>query len=46
MKEVKLLFSNQSVGFCRYFFTYLLPHSAPPALQPFLSDILNATGTS
>uniref|UniRef100_A0A8B9DVJ9 FAM69 protein-kinase domain-containing protein n=1 Tax=Anser cygnoides TaxID=8845 RepID=A0A8B9DVJ9_ANSCY len=28
----------------RYFFTYLLPHSAPPALQPFLSDILNATG--
>ncbi|XP_054256636.1 extracellular tyrosine-protein kinase PKDCC-like [Indicator indicator] len=28
----------------RYFFTYLLPHSAPAALQPFLSDILNATG--
>ncbi|XP_063996498.1 extracellular tyrosine-protein kinase PKDCC-like isoform X2 [Pogoniulus pusillus] len=28
----------------RYFFTYLLPYSAPPALQPFLSDILNATG--
>ncbi|XP_065605899.1 extracellular tyrosine-protein kinase PKDCC-like [Cyrtonyx montezumae] len=28
----------------RYFFTYLLPHSAPPTLQPFLSDILNATG--
>uniref|UniRef100_A0A8C5IKI5 Extracellular tyrosine-protein kinase PKDCC n=1 Tax=Junco hyemalis TaxID=40217 RepID=A0A8C5IKI5_JUNHY len=28
----------------RYFFTYLLPHSAPPALQPLLSDILNATG--
>ncbi|XP_040456264.1 extracellular tyrosine-protein kinase PKDCC-like [Falco naumanni] len=28
----------------RYFFTYLLPHSAPPALRPFLSDILNATG--
>uniref|UniRef100_A0A8C5IKD6 Protein kinase domain-containing protein n=1 Tax=Junco hyemalis TaxID=40217 RepID=A0A8C5IKD6_JUNHY len=27
-----------------YFFTYLLPHSAPPALQPLLSDILNATG--
>ncbi|XP_019375447.1 PREDICTED: extracellular tyrosine-protein kinase PKDCC-like, partial [Gavialis gangeticus] len=28
----------------RYFFTYLLPHTAPPGLQPFLSDILNATG--
>ncbi|KFU97013.1 Protein kinase domain-containing protein, cytoplasmic, partial [Pterocles gutturalis] len=28
----------------RYFFTYLLPHSAPPVLRPFLSDILNATG--
>uniref|UniRef100_A0A663DRX2 Extracellular tyrosine-protein kinase PKDCC n=1 Tax=Aquila chrysaetos chrysaetos TaxID=223781 RepID=A0A663DRX2_AQUCH len=28
----------------RYFFTYLLPHSAPPALRPFLGDILNATG--
>ncbi|OXB62480.1 hypothetical protein ASZ78_003868 [Callipepla squamata] len=28
----------------RYFFTYLLPHSAPPTLQPLLSDILNATG--
>uniref|UniRef100_A0A8D2M6W6 FAM69 protein-kinase domain-containing protein n=1 Tax=Zonotrichia albicollis TaxID=44394 RepID=A0A8D2M6W6_ZONAL len=28
----------------RYFFTYLLPHSAPPALRPLLSDILNATG--
>ncbi|XP_008935947.1 PREDICTED: protein kinase domain-containing protein, cytoplasmic-like, partial [Merops nubicus] len=28
----------------RYFFTYLLPHSAPPPLRPFLSDILNATG--
>uniref|UniRef100_A0A8C8AA12 FAM69 protein-kinase domain-containing protein n=1 Tax=Otus sunia TaxID=257818 RepID=A0A8C8AA12_9STRI len=28
----------------RYFFTYLLPHSAPPSLRPFLSDILNATG--
>nr|XP_009935192.1 PREDICTED: protein kinase domain-containing protein, cytoplasmic-like [Opisthocomus hoazin] len=28
----------------RYFFTYLLPHSAPSALRPFLSDILNATG--
>ncbi|XP_030337528.1 extracellular tyrosine-protein kinase PKDCC-like [Strigops habroptila] len=28
----------------RYFFTYLLPHSAPLALRPFLSDILNATG--
>uniref|UniRef100_A0A8C6ZBY9 Extracellular tyrosine-protein kinase PKDCC-like n=1 Tax=Nothoprocta perdicaria TaxID=30464 RepID=A0A8C6ZBY9_NOTPE len=28
----------------RYFFTYLLPHSAPLPLQPFLRDILNATG--
>ncbi|KAJ1104969.1 hypothetical protein NDU88_002377 [Pleurodeles waltl] len=28
----------------RYFFTYLLPHSAPPALQPLLYDIMNATG--
>ncbi|GAB0190961.1 extracellular tyrosine-protein kinase PKDCC-like [Grus japonensis] len=28
----------------RYFFTYLLPHSSPPALRPFLTDILNATG--
>ncbi|XP_025072039.1 extracellular tyrosine-protein kinase PKDCC-like [Alligator sinensis] len=28
----------------RYFFTYLLPYTAPPGLQPFLSDILNATG--
>uniref|UniRef100_A0A8D0GRY0 Extracellular tyrosine-protein kinase PKDCC n=1 Tax=Sphenodon punctatus TaxID=8508 RepID=A0A8D0GRY0_SPHPU len=28
----------------RYFFTYLLPHTAPSSLQPILSDILNATG--
>ncbi|KAJ7345173.1 hypothetical protein JRQ81_001123 [Phrynocephalus forsythii] len=28
----------------RYFFTYLLPHTAPFALQPVLKDILNATG--
>ncbi|XP_028918032.1 extracellular tyrosine-protein kinase PKDCC-like [Ornithorhynchus anatinus] len=28
----------------RYFFTYLLPHTSPPALQPLLLDILNATG--
>uniref|UniRef100_A0A8C6VM80 Protein kinase domain-containing protein n=1 Tax=Naja naja TaxID=35670 RepID=A0A8C6VM80_NAJNA len=28
----------------RYFFTYLLPHTAPIALQPILKDILNATG--
>ncbi|KAJ6661896.1 hypothetical protein lerEdw1_013067 [Lerista edwardsae] len=28
----------------RYFFTYLLPHTAPLALQPILKDILNATG--
>uniref|UniRef100_A0A8C0HEW9 Protein kinase domain-containing protein n=1 Tax=Chelonoidis abingdonii TaxID=106734 RepID=A0A8C0HEW9_CHEAB len=29
----------------RYFFTYLLPHTAPSALRPLLGDILNATGT-
>nr|XP_020669867.1 extracellular tyrosine-protein kinase PKDCC-like [Pogona vitticeps] len=28
----------------RYFFTYLLPHTAPLVLQPLLKDILNATG--
>ncbi|NP_001091231.2 protein kinase domain containing, cytoplasmic homolog, gene 1 [Xenopus laevis] len=28
----------------RFFFTYLLPHAAPPALQPLLLDIMNATG--
>uniref|UniRef100_A0A667XNN2 Extracellular tyrosine-protein kinase PKDCC n=2 Tax=Myripristis murdjan TaxID=586833 RepID=A0A667XNN2_9TELE len=28
----------------RFFFTYLLPHSAPPALRPLLDTILNATG--
>uniref|UniRef100_K7G8D8 Extracellular tyrosine-protein kinase PKDCC-like n=1 Tax=Pelodiscus sinensis TaxID=13735 RepID=K7G8D8_PELSI len=28
----------------RYFFTYLLPHTAPTALRPFLGDILNTTG--
>ncbi|KAG8449233.1 hypothetical protein GDO86_016052 [Hymenochirus boettgeri] len=28
----------------RFFFTYLLPYAAPPALQPFLLDIMNATG--
>nr|XP_060611606.1 extracellular tyrosine-protein kinase PKDCC-like [Anolis sagrei ordinatus] len=28
----------------RYFFTYLLPHTAPLALQPILKDVLNATG--
>ncbi|XP_062433679.1 extracellular tyrosine-protein kinase PKDCC-like, partial [Rhea pennata] len=39
MNEKKNLFNAY-----RYFFTYLLPHSAPPPLQPFLSDILNATG--
>ncbi|XP_042194041.1 extracellular tyrosine-protein kinase PKDCC-like [Callorhinchus milii] len=27
----------------RYFFMYLLPHSAPPALTPLLNDIMNAT---
>uniref|UniRef100_A0A8C3QJZ1 Extracellular tyrosine-protein kinase PKDCC n=1 Tax=Cyanoderma ruficeps TaxID=181631 RepID=A0A8C3QJZ1_9PASS len=39
MNEKKNLFNAY-----RYFFTYLLPHSAPPALRPLLSDILNATG--
>ncbi|KAM8921261.1 extracellular tyrosine-protein kinase PKDCC-like [Pelodytes ibericus] len=28
----------------RYFFTYLLPHVPPPALKPFLLDIMNGTG--
>ncbi|KAK1333122.1 hypothetical protein QTO34_006659, partial [Cnephaeus nilssonii] len=28
----------------RFFFTYLLPHSAPPALRPLLDSIVNATG--
>lgn len=28
----------------RFFFTYLLPHSAPPSLRPFLDTIVNATG--
>ncbi|KAM3919149.1 extracellular tyrosine-protein kinase PKDCC-like [Leptodactylus fuscus] len=28
----------------RFFFTYLLPHTAPPALRPFLEDIMNGTG--
>ncbi|KAG9481488.1 hypothetical protein GDO78_010617 [Eleutherodactylus coqui] len=28
----------------RFFFTYLLPHAAPPALQPLLADIMNMTG--
>ncbi|XP_061468109.1 extracellular tyrosine-protein kinase PKDCC-like [Rhineura floridana] len=28
----------------RYFFTYLLPHTAPFVLQPILKEILNATG--
>ncbi|XP_030071238.1 extracellular tyrosine-protein kinase PKDCC [Microcaecilia unicolor] len=28
----------------RYFFTYLLPYTAPPALKPFLFNIMNATG--
>ncbi|XP_004616143.2 extracellular tyrosine-protein kinase PKDCC [Sorex araneus] len=28
----------------RFFFTYLLPHSAPPALRPLLDRIVNATG--
>ena len=29
---------------CRFFFTYLLPHSAPSALRPLLDNIVNATG--
>ncbi|XP_072533792.1 extracellular tyrosine-protein kinase PKDCC [Salminus brasiliensis] len=28
----------------RFFFTYLLPHSAPPALRPLLEKIVNSTG--
>uniref|UniRef100_H3ARN9 Extracellular tyrosine-protein kinase PKDCC n=1 Tax=Latimeria chalumnae TaxID=7897 RepID=H3ARN9_LATCH len=28
----------------RYFFTYLLPHSAPSVLQPLLYEIMNSTG--
>ncbi|XP_056147402.1 extracellular tyrosine-protein kinase PKDCC [Lampris incognitus] len=28
----------------RFFFTYLLPHSGPPALRPLLDQIVNATG--
>ncbi|XP_027006164.1 extracellular tyrosine-protein kinase PKDCC isoform X1 [Tachysurus fulvidraco] len=28
----------------RFFFTYLLPHSAPSALRPFLATIVNSTG--
>ncbi|TSK42136.1 Extracellular tyrosine-protein kinase PKDCC [Bagarius yarrelli] len=28
----------------RFFFTYLLPHSAPLALRPFLATIVNSTG--
>ncbi|XP_073434333.1 extracellular tyrosine-protein kinase PKDCC-like [Dendrobates tinctorius] len=28
----------------RFFFTYLLPHAAPPAMQPLLEEIMNVTG--
>ncbi|XP_010603236.1 extracellular tyrosine-protein kinase PKDCC isoform X1 [Fukomys damarensis] len=28
----------------RFFFTYLLPHSAPPSLRPLLDSIVNASG--
>lgn len=28
----------------RYFFTYLLPHQAPPLLKPLIHHIMNATG--
>lgn len=28
----------------RFFFTYLLPHSAPPSLRSLLDSIVNATG--
>ncbi|XP_075700337.1 extracellular tyrosine-protein kinase PKDCC-like [Rhinoderma darwinii] len=28
----------------RFFFTYLLPHAAPPALRALLEDIMNVTG--
>ncbi|ELW71684.1 Protein kinase domain-containing protein, cytoplasmic [Tupaia chinensis] len=29
----------------RFFFTYLLPHSAPPSLRPLLDSIVNATAS-
>uniref|UniRef100_A0A8C2EH96 Extracellular tyrosine-protein kinase PKDCC n=1 Tax=Cyprinus carpio TaxID=7962 RepID=A0A8C2EH96_CYPCA len=28
----------------RYFFTYLLPHQAPPLLKPLIHQIMNSTG--
>nr|XP_055028438.1 extracellular tyrosine-protein kinase PKDCC [Misgurnus anguillicaudatus] len=28
----------------RYFFTYLLPHQAPPLLKPLVENIMNSTG--
>lgn len=28
----------------RYFFTYLLPHQAPPGLTHLVDDIMNSTG--
>ncbi|XP_028845698.1 extracellular tyrosine-protein kinase PKDCC [Denticeps clupeoides] len=28
----------------RYFFMYLLPHQAPPMLQPLVKEIMNSTG--
>ncbi|XP_073683535.1 extracellular tyrosine-protein kinase PKDCC [Garra rufa] len=28
----------------RYFFTYLLPHQAPPLLKPLIQQIMNSTG--
>ncbi|XP_030641510.1 extracellular tyrosine-protein kinase PKDCC [Chanos chanos] len=28
----------------RYFFTYLLPHQAPPTLMPLVNQIMNSTG--
>lgn len=32
------------VVFARYFFTYLLPHQAPPALTHLVDHIMNSTG--
>lgn len=28
----------------RYFFTYLLPHQAPPMVKPLIHQIMNSTG--
>lgn len=37
--------SELSLPFCpRYFFTYLLPHQAPPGLTHLVNHIMNSTG--